>query len=112
MNTIGFTPNVIGANVEQLNGQTADTDERVAELAQEFEGIFLSLLTKELRETLEGGGLFGEETSDAYGGMFDMFMGQHLASSQPLGIASLWIDQYEQNSNNQTESTNSLSKTA
>ena len=57
--------------------------------AAEFESVFMSLLLKEMRNTLDkdDGGLFGSEGSDTFGGMFDMFMGQHLAKAQPLGIA-------------------------
>jgi hypothetical protein len=31
--------------------------------------------------------LFGGESSDTYGAIFDQFMGEHLAQSNPLGIA-------------------------
>ena len=60
----------------------------VESVASEFESIFLSLMLKEMRNTLdsENGGLFGKEGSDTFGGMFDQFMGQHLAQAQPLGI--------------------------
>lgn len=58
--------------------------------AKEFESVFLSMMLKEMRNTLDQqeGGLFGKEGSDTFGGMFDMFMGQHLADAQPLGIAN------------------------
>jgi flagellar protein FlgJ len=47
-------------------------------------------MLKEMRNTLdqENGGLFAGEGSDTYGGMFDMYMSQHLAKSQPLGIGN------------------------
>ncbi|MFK7765640.1 MAG: rod-binding protein [Mariniblastus sp.] len=71
----------------------------VNKVASEFESIFLSLMLKEMRNTLdsEEGGLFGKEGSDTFGGMFDMFMGQHLAESQPLGVGDA-IKGYLQNS--------------
>ena len=46
-------------------------------------------MLKEMRNTLEGGGFFGEESSDTYGECFDMFVGQDLAKSSPLGIAEM-----------------------
>lgn len=63
---------------------------RIDDVAKDFESVFLSLLLKEMRNTLdpEDGGLFGSEGSDTLGGMFDMFMSEHLAGSQPLGIAT------------------------
>lgn len=64
-------------------------NQRIDDAASEFESVFISLLLKEMRNTLDPkeGGLFGSEGSDTFGGMFDMFMGQHLAEAQPLGIA-------------------------
>jgi Rod binding domain-containing protein len=60
-----------------------ETDSSVAD---EFEGMFMSLVVKEMRKTATEGGLFGGDASDAYGGMFDLFMGQHLARSGGIGI--------------------------
>ncbi len=59
------------------------------EIAQQFEAMFYSLLLKTMRNSMTENGLFGKESSDTLGGMFDMFMGQHLASSQSLGIARM-----------------------
>lgn len=64
----------------------------------EFEAVFMSMMVKQLRETLEGG-FFGEEKSDTFGAMFDMYLGQHLAESQPLGIGKA-IETYVQRSAN------------
>jgi peptidoglycan hydrolase FlgJ len=68
--------------------------QQMEQVGQEFESVFLSMMLKEMRNSLDGGGFFGEESSDTYGGMFDMFIGQHLASSRPLGIADLLLEQY------------------
>ena len=69
------------------------------EVSKQFEGVFISLLVKEMRNTTEEGGFFGSESTDSFGSMFDMYMGEHLAEAQPLGISSLWVQQYEMNSN-------------
>lgn len=65
------------------------SDQQTEKVGKEFESVFLSLLLKEMRNTLDTGegGLFGGEQSDTFGGMFDQFMGQHLSESSPLGIA-------------------------
>lgn len=68
--------------------RTEETSDR-ARVAQQFEGILVSLLLKEMRQTLGKEGLFGSDTSDIYGGLFDQFMGQHLAQSGGLGISKL-----------------------
>ena len=39
--------------------------------------------------------------------MFDMFIGQHLASSQPLGIASMLVEQYAARQNAETQADSS-----
>ncbi len=95
-NSIGLSQvmaNQVGADVEALQmakGRIkAETENAAIEkAANEFESVFLSLMLKEMRNTLDSdeGGLFGGDGSDTYGGMFDMFMGQHLSESRPLGI--------------------------
>jgi len=58
-------------------------------VAQEFEGLFMSLVVKELRKAAPEGGLFAGDAADAYGSMFDLFMGQHLAQGGGIGIRRL-----------------------
>ena len=76
----------LATQLEELNSAT---EKRAESVGKEFESVFVSLLLKEMRNTLDSGegGLFGSEQSDTFGGMFDQFMGQHLADASPLGIA-------------------------
>lgn len=79
------------AGTAAQSGSTSTTLSGMADVEKvgnEFEAVFLSLMLKEMRNTLdtENGGLFAGEGSDTLGGMFDMFMSQHMAKSQPLGI--------------------------
>jgi Rod binding domain-containing protein len=60
-----------------------------AKVAQDFESVFTSMMLKEMRNTLEPGSLFGEDSSDIYGGMFDQFLGQHMADSGGIGLARM-----------------------
>jgi Rod binding domain-containing protein len=69
--------------------------QNIEAVGTEFESVFLSMMIKEMRQTLDGG-FFGEEGSDSYGGMFDMFVGKDLAQTRPLGIADMLLQQYEQ----------------
>lgn len=115
MNEIGQMPNLIGAGVEQYmtmatnkSDSHAETLEKIESVGKEFEGVFLSLMLKEMRNTLQDGGFFGEDTSDTYGGMFDMFIGQDLATSSPLGIAKLMAESYERNQPTATEFANQV----
>ncbi len=57
---------------------------------KDFEGLFLSMMIKELRQTSSGEGLFSGDASDTYGGMFDMFLGNELAAGKGLGLESIF----------------------
>ncbi len=70
------------------SGQTRNPQE-IAQAATGFEELFLSMLLKEMRETLEPGVMMGEDQSDVFGGLFDLFMSQHLATAGALGIADM-----------------------
>jgi len=59
------------------------------DVGQQFESIFVSMLLKEMRQTASDDGLFAGDNADVYGGMFDMFLGQHIASQGAFGIAEL-----------------------
>jgi peptidoglycan hydrolase FlgJ len=66
----------------------------VATTAKEFESTFLSLLIKEMRQTLEpDGGLFPGDAGDVQGGLFDLYLSQHLADAGGFGLASVLAHQ-------------------
>jgi len=50
--------------------------------------LLVSLVLKEMRQTLGPGSLFGGDTSDIYGGMFDQFLGQAISHNGGFGIAA------------------------
>jgi Rod binding domain-containing protein len=64
-------------------GQTPES------VSREFESLFWSILLKTMRTTVSEEGLFAGDQSDTYGGMFDLFMSQHLASTSSLGVGNL-----------------------
>lgn len=74
----------------------------IEQLGTEFESVFLSMLLKEMRNSLEDG-LFGSEGSDSFGGMFDMFIGQHLAKTGSIGVGDLLVQQYSKGSPEETK---------
>ncbi len=90
--THGMSPEIAAAT-------DSPTDKRILEAAENFESLFLTLLLKEMRNTLDktDGGLFGgSDSSDTYGGMFDQFMGQTLAEGRHIGIADA-VERYLNN---------------
>lgn len=89
------SPSILQGRIDEAK---AAADQGIESAAADFESVFLSLMLKEMRNTLDSkeGGLFSGENSDTLGGMFDMFMSQHLAESNPLGIATA-IESYMHN---------------
>jgi flagellar protein FlgJ len=61
--------------------------------AKAFDGLFASMMVKQMRQTLGSDGLFGHDPGDVLGGLFDHFMGQHMAEHGGLGIGAV-IEKY------------------
>ncbi len=59
------------------------------QVARGFEGMFTSLLVQQMRQSLEPDTLFGSDHGDVLGGMFDTYLGEHLARAGALGIGRL-----------------------
>jgi Rod binding domain-containing protein len=67
---------------------TFDSKPDARRAARELEATFVSMLLKEMRQTLEpDGGLFPGDTGDVQGGLFDLYLGQHLAAAGGFGLA-------------------------
>lgn len=98
------SPSITAAANLASKGKGNELPINSTKVAEGFESLFLSLLIKEMRNTLDPseGGLFGSESSDSYGGMFDMFMGQSLAANRQLGIADA-VESYLTNQFNAEE---------
>lgn len=61
----------------------------VEQVALGFESMFLTLLIKQMRQTLDGESLLGSDPGDVLGGLFDQTLGQHLGQHGSLGIAAM-----------------------
>jgi peptidoglycan hydrolase FlgJ len=68
---------------------------RLKGMAKEFEATFLSMLLKEMRQTLEPEGLFPGDSGDVQGGLFDLYLGRHLADSGGIGLAATIVRQMQ-----------------
>jgi len=79
-------------NVTQTDRAAVDSlkSTRSEKATKDFESLFLSMMIKELRQTSSGEGLFPGDTSDTYGGMFDMFLGKELAKGKGIGLESIF----------------------
>jgi Rod binding domain-containing protein len=77
-------PQILPPDMQQ--GSRRDTDPLA--VGKQFEGMFASMLIKQMRQTLDGG-LFGEDKSDVLGGLFDHFLGEHIAQAGGFGVADM-----------------------
>lgn len=69
----------------------------IRQAARDVETMFLSLLLKEMRQSSESdGGFFAGDSGDVYGGLFDFYMGKHMAEAGGIGLASAWAGHLEQ----------------
>jgi flagellar protein FlgJ len=76
--------------IESLSARVKRGDKSaIPALAKQFESVFMAQLVKEMRQTLEPGTLFGNDPGDVYGGMFDLFLGKHLAGAGGIGLAKV-----------------------
>jgi Rod binding domain-containing protein len=103
-NTI-VSPGAYGS-MESLAEQAKAGDARsIARVAADFESLFASMVLKEMRQTLQPDTLFGSDSSDAYGGLFDFYLGQHIVQAGGFGIANMVRHYLEQRKENTIEST-------
>ena len=84
--TLLSTSHLNEPHTTELRGSHERSHEK---LGQEFESLFFSLLIKNMRSSMTEEGLFGSEGSDTYGGLFDLYMGKHLAATNGLGIKQM-----------------------
>lgn len=88
-------------NIPTTNLTNASSPEAVA---RQVEGLFASLLIKEMRGSDREGGLFGGDSSDVLGGMFDQYMGQAIADAGGLGLRDYLVAQARQATETSTSS--------
>lgn len=85
------------------NGGVLSVDRSPDAVAQEFEGVFTAMLLKSMRTSMSEEGLFGSDSSDTYGGIFDMFMSRHISQGSPLGIGEMVKTYMENKAQAETE---------
>lgn len=91
MSDVSFFPAISPPAIRPSNSSasTLDSNTDTRRVARDLEATFLTMLLKEMRQTLEpDGGLFPGDTGDVQGGLFDLFMGQHLAAAGGFGLAT------------------------
>lgn len=85
-----LSPGLLGMDLQATSSLRPDRDSRALDkVANGFESMFLSMLLKEMRQTLEPDTMFPQDSGDVLGGLFDLFLGQHLAQAGALGIGAM-----------------------
>ncbi|HWL09051.1 MAG TPA: rod-binding protein [Planctomicrobium sp.] len=92
MNAIGPASSQMTLSPAFLTAEriTESQEAKPVEMAKQFESLFVSMLIKEMRQSSGSEeGMFPGDSSDTYGGIFDMYMGQHIAEGGGIGLSEM-----------------------
>ncbi len=82
-------PAALGQFANSAKGPSSVGQDKITQVASDFESLFASQMLKEMRKTLDPETMFGGDSGDVYGGMFDQFVGQQMARSGGFGLARM-----------------------
>lgn len=81
-------------SIDKLRLQTRqDPDKALKTVAQQFEGLFLNMLLKSMREATPQDNLFDNDQSRFYTEMFDRQLAQKFSSGKGIGLADMLVKQ-------------------
>jgi Rod binding domain-containing protein len=81
----------------QLKGQARqDAKGAIRETAQQFEALFLQMMMKSMRDSIEKSELSESNTMDTFQGMFDKEVSVQLAKKNSMGLADMLVKNLEQ----------------
>ncbi len=85
------------SRASQASATVKNVAAKTKEMATEMEATFLGMLLKEMRQTLDEqeGGLFPGDSGDIHGGLFDLYIGRHLADGGGIGLAASLLRQMQ-----------------
>ena len=95
MSTASVYNDLQGLTALKAGARTAPAD-NIAEVAQQFESIFFSMMLKSMRDATIEGDLFSSNQMDTYQQMFDQQLSLDLSHNGGLGLAEILIDQLGQ----------------
>ena len=70
-----------------------DPDAALKAVAQQFEGIFMNMMLKSMREATPKDGMLDSEQGNLYTQLFDQQLAQKLSAGKGLGVADMLIKQ-------------------
>ena len=81
-------------SVDKLRLQAKqDPDAALKAVAQQFEGIFMNMMLKSMREATTKDGMIDSEQGNLYTQLFDHQLAQKLSSGKGLGVADMMVKQ-------------------
>ncbi|MHB1290724.1 MAG: flagellar assembly peptidoglycan hydrolase FlgJ [Sulfuricella sp.] len=81
-------------SVDKLRLQAKqDPDAALKAVAQQFEGIFMNMMLKSMREATPKDGMFDSEQGNLYAQLFDQQLVQKLSTGKGLGVADMIVKQ-------------------
>ena len=83
-------PQILPPALGQAPGRTANPQA----VGKAFEEMFASIIIKQMRQTVEGG-MFSGDSGDVLGGLFDHFLGEHIAKAGGFGVGNMIRSQLE-----------------
>jgi len=82
-----------------------DQNKAIDKTAEQFEGLFLGMLLKEMRKTVPESALFDSNSMKLYEEMRDQQLALEMAKDGPLGIADLLKHNLQQNGHLKADAT-------
>lgn len=81
-------------SLTELRGRVRDNDpEAVREVADQFEALFVQMMLKSMRDATEKGGLFDNDQSELYQGMFDKQISMEFTGGKGIGFSDMLVNQ-------------------
>jgi flagellar protein FlgJ len=81
-------------SVDKLRLQSKqEPDAALKAVAQQFEGIFMNMMLKSMRDATPQDGLFDSEQSRLYTQLFDQQLAQKLSAGKGIGLADMMVKQ-------------------
>jgi Rod binding domain-containing protein len=85
-----------GATLPELTApERLPASRRDAEAARQFEGYLLGMLLREMRKTVQPGGLFSTRATEGYLSLAFDALAERAASANTFGLAQKLLDQWE-----------------
>lgn len=104
MRDAGSLGNAIDSQgLRELRGRVQNpSEEDLAEVAKQFEAVFIGMMLKQMRSATPGDEIFGGNGEETYRGLFDRQMAMQMARGEGMGLAPMIEEQLRVNAGFET----------